>query len=177
MRYGACNQAHNAEVEIWAIFATRNSLKLHMMQKLFSTISNVRAINAKVVLADDGSSKRQAPIDQSPRHRHTRFPSLEAFGRRPRCKPHRLDRPSSETLHMSGSRLASFNQTVGALLELEGHVDAKCLLVVMGLQKNESHRDNPRPSYGDDCHLFHWEWSWGRRRSSESAAAACLRDW
>src|SRR3977135_1410588 len=39
MRYRACNQAHNAEVEIWAIFATRNSLKLHMMQKLFSTIS------------------------------------------------------------------------------------------------------------------------------------------
>jgi hypothetical protein len=37
---------------------------------------------------------------------------------------------------MSGSRLASFNHTVGALLELEGHVDAKCLLVVMGLQKN-----------------------------------------
>src|SRR6202022_596115 len=40
--------AHNAEVEIWAIFATRNSLKLHMMQKLFSTISNVRAITQKL---------------------------------------------------------------------------------------------------------------------------------
>ena len=35
MRYRACNQAHNAEVEIWVIFATRNSLKLHMMQKPF----------------------------------------------------------------------------------------------------------------------------------------------
>jgi hypothetical protein len=44
MRYRACNQAHNAEVEIWAIF----SLKLHMMQKLFSTISNVRAITQKL---------------------------------------------------------------------------------------------------------------------------------
>jgi hypothetical protein len=39
MRYRACNQAHNAEVEIWAIFATRNSLKLHMMQKLFSPVA------------------------------------------------------------------------------------------------------------------------------------------
>jgi hypothetical protein len=48
MRYRACNQAHNAEVEIWVIFATRNSLKLHMMQKLFSTISNVRAITQKL---------------------------------------------------------------------------------------------------------------------------------
>src|SRR5260370_37207489 len=38
MRYRACNPAHNAEVEMWAIFVTRNSLKLHMMQKLFSTL-------------------------------------------------------------------------------------------------------------------------------------------
>ena len=28
--------------------------------------------------------------------------SLEAFGRRPRCKPHRCDRPASETLNKSG---------------------------------------------------------------------------
>ena len=28
-----------------------------------------------------------------------RFPSLKAFGRRPRCKPHRRDRPASETLN------------------------------------------------------------------------------
>src|ERR1700736_4396958 len=54
-------------------FCHRNSLKLHMMQKLFSTISNVRAITQKLCSPDDGSSKRQAPIDQSPRHRHT-FP-------------------------------------------------------------------------------------------------------
>jgi len=32
-----------------------------------------------------------------------RVPSLKAFGRRPRCKPHRCDRPASETLNMSGS--------------------------------------------------------------------------
>src|SRR5207302_11181879 len=29
-------------------------------------------------------------------------PSLEAFGRRPRCKPNRRHGPSSETLHRSG---------------------------------------------------------------------------
>ncbi|MEA2910567.1 MAG: fructokinase [Bradyrhizobium sp.] len=34
-----------------------------------------------------------------------RVPSLEAFGRRPRCKPYRLDRPSSETLHNNGRDL------------------------------------------------------------------------
>src|ERR1700730_9218851 len=28
--------------------------------------------------------------------------SLKAFGRRPRCKPHRCDRPASETLNKSG---------------------------------------------------------------------------
>src|SRR5208282_6402858 len=30
-----------------------------------------------------------------------RVPSLKAFGRRPRCKPHRCDRPASETLNTS----------------------------------------------------------------------------
>src|SRR5450755_2747744 len=30
-----------------------------------------------------------------------RVPSLKAFGRRPRCKPHRCDRPASETLNNS----------------------------------------------------------------------------
>ena len=73
MRYRACNQAHNAEVEIWAIFATRNSLKLHMMQKLFSTISNVRAITQKLCSQMTAAASVKPPIDQSPRHRHT-FP-------------------------------------------------------------------------------------------------------
>jgi hypothetical protein len=31
-----------------------------------------------------------------------RVPSLKAFGRRPRCKPHRCDQPASETLNNSG---------------------------------------------------------------------------
>jgi hypothetical protein len=31
-----------------------------------------------------------------------RVPSLKAFGRRPRCKPHRCDRPASETLNTNG---------------------------------------------------------------------------
>ena len=61
--------------------------------------------NAKVVLADRGDNG-QVLIGQSPRHRRTfpqsRFPSLEAFGRRPRRQLHRRDGPSSETLHNSG---------------------------------------------------------------------------
>jgi len=32
----------------------------------------------------------------------SRVPSLEAFGRRPRCLPHPRDGPASETLHKSG---------------------------------------------------------------------------
>ena len=61
--------------------------------------------NAKVVLADRGDNG-QVLIGQSPRHRRTfpqsRFPSLEAFGRRPRRQLHRRDGPSSETLHKLG---------------------------------------------------------------------------
>src|ERR1700682_2182758 len=33
-----------------------------------------------------------------------RVPSLKAFGRRPPCKPHRCDRPASETLNTSSPR-------------------------------------------------------------------------
>jgi hypothetical protein len=36
----------------------------------------------------------------------------EAFGRRPRCKPHRPDRPSSETLHNSGLMRCNKNGAV-----------------------------------------------------------------
>ena len=40
---------------------------------------------------------------ESPSARHLpRVPSLEAFGRRPRCKPNRRDGPSSETLRRGG---------------------------------------------------------------------------
>src|SRR5882724_7237612 len=46
---------------------------------------------------------------------------------------------------MNGSRLASFNDTVGELLELKGHVDAKCFC---GL-----HVD---PQF-DLRRLFHWQ--------------------
>jgi hypothetical protein len=39
--------------------------------------------------------------------RFPRVPSLKAFGRRPRCKLHRCDRPASETLNMSGSQAST----------------------------------------------------------------------
>src|SRR6195256_2691192 len=42
-----------------------------------------------------------APASPSAPHL-PRVPSLEAFGRPPRCKPNRRDGPSSETLHKSG---------------------------------------------------------------------------
>ena len=45
-----------------------------------------------------------APASRSAPHL-PRVPSLEAFGRRPRCKPNRRDGPSSETLHRSGQAL------------------------------------------------------------------------
>jgi hypothetical protein len=39
-----------------------------------------------------------------------RFRSLKAFGRRPRCKPYRRDRPASETLNRNGHRERKFSK-------------------------------------------------------------------
>ena len=61
----------------WVIFATRNSLKLQ--NNMFFCHQQRSCHNAKVVLADDGSSKRQSPIDQSPRHRPA-FPQRSFLG-------------------------------------------------------------------------------------------------
>ena len=46
--------------------------------------------------------RAQIPIarDATPPLHFPRFRSLKAFGRRPRCKPHRRDRPASETLNI-----------------------------------------------------------------------------
>ena len=48
MRYKGCHQAHNAQVEICALFTTRNSLKLQGRRKVFSPIRKVRAISQKL---------------------------------------------------------------------------------------------------------------------------------
>jgi hypothetical protein len=72
MWYKGRREVYNVEVEMCGIFTTRNSLKLHRMQKSFSTIRNFSCHNAKVVLADCGDNG-QVLIGQSPRHRHT-FP-------------------------------------------------------------------------------------------------------
>jgi hypothetical protein len=91
-----------------------SSQHLDRLKEIFAAIcvdfeAELSCHNAKVVLTDRGDNG-QVLIGQSPRHRRTfpqsRVPSLEAFGRRPRCKPHHPDRPSSETLHTFGSRRA-----------------------------------------------------------------------
>ncbi len=48
MRYKGCRQANNAQVEICALFTTRNSLKLQVRRKVFSPIRKVRAISQKL---------------------------------------------------------------------------------------------------------------------------------
>src|SRR6267154_1135303 len=48
MRYKGCHQAHNAQVEICALFTTPNSLKLQERRKAFSPIRKVRAISQKL---------------------------------------------------------------------------------------------------------------------------------
>jgi hypothetical protein len=45
-----------------------------------------------------------------------RVPSLKAFGRRPRCKPHRCDWPASETLNNSGLTHRSKRQQYSIIL-------------------------------------------------------------
>ena len=54
-------------------------------------------------IAATRSRRGQIPIaPAAPSRAHlSRVPSLEAFGRRPRCLPHRRDGPASETLHRS----------------------------------------------------------------------------
>src|SRR5215471_8631604 len=48
-------------------------------------------------------SPSQIPIAPAVTRAHSpRFPSLKAFGRRPRCQSNRRDGPSSETLHKGG---------------------------------------------------------------------------
>src|SRR6266404_4769670 len=48
MRYKGCDQAHNAQVVICALFTTRNSLKLQERRKAFSPIRKVRAISQRL---------------------------------------------------------------------------------------------------------------------------------
>jgi hypothetical protein len=48
MRYKGCHQADHAQVEICALFTTRNSLKLQGRRKVFSPIRKLRAIPQKL---------------------------------------------------------------------------------------------------------------------------------
>ena len=70
MRYKGCHQAHNAQVELCALFTTRNSLKLQGRRKGVFTDSQSSCHIAKVVLTIRHDS-RQIPL--AARHHHT-FP-------------------------------------------------------------------------------------------------------
>src|SRR6267143_5524177 len=60
MRYKGCHQAHTAQVEICALFTTRNSLKLQGRRKAFSPIRKVRAISQKLY-SHSGTAAAKSP--------------------------------------------------------------------------------------------------------------------
>src|SRR5229473_5208332 len=60
MRYKGCHQAHTAQVEICALFTTRNSLKLQGRRKAFSPIRKVRAISQKLC-SQSGTTAVKSP--------------------------------------------------------------------------------------------------------------------
>ena len=51
------------------------------------------------------------PVRGAFRAHHPRVRSLAAFGRRPRCKPHHLNGPASETLHRLGKPRVEQNKS------------------------------------------------------------------
>ena len=58
MRFKDRYQAYNAEVEMCALFATRNSLKLQEMKKVFLPIRKIHAITPKL-----GSRSKPAAVE------------------------------------------------------------------------------------------------------------------
>ena len=70
MRYKGCQQAHNAQVVICALFTTRNSLKLQGRRKAFSPIRKVRAMSQKLY-SHFRHDSRQIPIASDARPFHT----------------------------------------------------------------------------------------------------------
>ena len=60
MRYKGCQQAHNAQVVICALFTTRNSLKLQERRKAFSPIRKVRAISQRLC-SQSGTTAVKSP--------------------------------------------------------------------------------------------------------------------
>ena len=111
-----CCKADRAEVVERDRFATPNSLKSHGERNLLSPVSNTCAITPKLWHAFEAQytlrkitwHSNHVPRLNPHSARGTiachfpRFRSLKAFGRRPRCKPHRRDRPASETLNTNG---------------------------------------------------------------------------
>src|SRR6266851_5642076 len=112
------------------LFATPNSLKSHKRQKELPHLCNTRAITPKLCMPSRPihpsknypalKSRTAAKNPHSARGtiacHFPRFRSLKAFGRRPRCKPHRRDRPASETLNKADSCTAAFSTPFDHLL-------------------------------------------------------------
>jgi hypothetical protein len=91
MRYKGCQQAHNAQVVICALFTTRNSLKLQGGERCFHPL-------AKFVPYRKGCAHNQARQPSNPHSRLTRSfatpPAVSSIeGLRtpaPPCAPHHL---------------------------------------------------------------------------------------
>src|ERR1700676_959081 len=62
MQYKGCQQAHNAQVVICALFTTRNSLKLQGRRKVFSPIRKVRAISQKLSSHSDTTAAKSHSV-------------------------------------------------------------------------------------------------------------------
>ena len=67
MRYKACHQAHNAEVEMCAVFATRNPLKSQGRRKLLSPIATF--VPYRKSCARGQGRQPSNPHSSSPLHR------------------------------------------------------------------------------------------------------------
>ena len=70
MRHKGCQQVHNAQVVMCALFTTRNSLKLQERRKAFSPIRKVRAMSQKLY-SHFRHDSRQIPIASDARPFHT----------------------------------------------------------------------------------------------------------
>jgi len=117
MMLQGCCKADRAEVVERDRFATPNSLKSHGERNLLPQLAilvperqSCACLRGQYTLRKITHHSNHVPRLNPHSARGTiawhfpRFRSLKAFGRRPRCKPHRCDRPASETLNISGIR-------------------------------------------------------------------------
>ena len=107
MRYKGCHQAYNAQVEICALFTTRNSLKLQGRRKVFSPAA--KFVPYRKSCAHNQARQPSNPFScAAPSYvPPSRFPPLEVCVRRPPCAPRHLHgagirKPSQERTSKNG---------------------------------------------------------------------------